>query len=71
MQSLPACAEAFAAPFPGRIPAGMRVVETLWDTSTLELAQAQMSPYCKTLLSEIKINGDPHFYNVARWWKFN
>lgn len=66
MQSLPAYVEVFAAPFPGRIPAGTCVVETLWDTRTLEPAQARMSPYYKSLLSGIKINEDPHFYNVAR-----
>lgn len=43
--------EVFAAPFPSRIPARTCAGETLWDTKTPDPTPAQMSPYCKTLLS--------------------
>jgi len=50
-QLSPVCAEAFAAPSPGRTPAGRCVAETLWDTRTPDPTPVQMGPYCKTLLS--------------------
>lgn len=50
-QFLPAYVEAVAVPFQDRIPAGTCDAETLWDTRTLEPAQARRSPYCKTLRS--------------------
>lgn len=51
IQLLPVYVEVFAVPFPGRIPAGRCAGETQWDTRTPDPTPAQMSPYCKTLLS--------------------